>query len=86
MTRLEIVGVTDISQTPLSVYPNPTTGLIQISDATAERVDVFDNMGRLVQTYGQATQELDLTSLPAGLYILKMHVGEEVISARVIKE
>lgn len=86
VTRLETVGVTDISTTEFKVYPNPTTGNVQLPQLELERMEVYDATGRLVLTQQQPGYSVDLSNHPAGLYFLKMYTGKEVYSAKVVKE
>ncbi len=53
------------------VYPNPTTGAIQLStEAPYESVEVFSLTGKLIATY-PFQQNLDL-HLPAGMYLIRL--------------
>ncbi|WP_367392030.1 T9SS type A sorting domain-containing protein [Lewinella sp. LCG006] len=86
VTNQGSVGVTNISETALRVYPNPTQGMIQLPQINLERVEAYDATGRLVVSQLQPGTSIDLGAQPAGLYILKMYAGEEVYSAKVVKE
>ena len=66
----------------LIFHPNPTRGLIYLADAGT--VHLFDAVGRIIlsfdaQRWGNA---LDLSSLSAGVYVLRSRTG----CAQVIKE
>ena len=80
------VSVQDIRNTKFNVYPNPTNGWVQLDGFTADRIEVLDQFGRTIRTQAQAGTGVDLTGLPAGVYVLRMQAGEEVISAKVVKE
>jgi hypothetical protein len=86
ITNQGSVGVTNISETALSVFPNPTNGLVQLPQIDMERVEAYDATGRLVVSQQQPGTSIDLGAQPAGLYILKMYAGQEVYSAKVVKE
>ena len=86
ITNQGSVGVTNISETALRVFPNPTRGMIQLPQIDLERVEAYDATGRLVVSQQQPSTSIDLGAQPAGLYILKMYAGEEVYSAKVVKE
>jgi photosystem II stability/assembly factor-like uncharacterized protein len=61
-----------------SIYPNPTTGRVQLPVAGAYRqVAVFDAAGRQCCTtrLGPAETALDLSSLGAGIYLLRLDGG-----------
>jgi len=87
-------GALPIPDAPLaafSLYPNPTTGLVQIvfneGDWTGSTLQVFDARGGLVmQTIvaGAATK-LDLSRLKPGVYFLKSANSKTVVHSRFVK-
>ncbi len=62
----------------LKVYPNPSSSLIYIEAATTFAYDLLDMCGKVILTKsggaptGEKTESLDLSQLPAGMYILKV--------------
>ncbi|MBK7338347.1 MAG: T9SS type A sorting domain-containing protein [Saprospirales bacterium] len=82
------------SQNDIRVFPNPADEEISIafSQATAERglVQLFNQQGRLVVEEPLSPQttehQLRLSSLPAGIYILRATVGREQWTKRVVVE
>ena len=68
----------------LSVYPNPTRGKVTFSQAI-EKVEVIDLSGKTVQTYENAN-EINIEALPAGVYHLRMTIGDKTTTRKVIKE
>jgi hypothetical protein len=86
-------GVTNAYE--VMVYPNPSTGVYSINaDLKAvENLDaqVFDINGRLIfqQTWTGAesyAKEIDLSHVPAGVYILKLMGDKGFVSQRLVKE
>lgn len=72
----ENVGVT--------VLPNPTNGHVHIEGADVAEVKVYNAIGRLVKTV-QATNEINMKVLPAGLYLLRMTDGEGMtVTKRIV--
>jgi hypothetical protein len=69
-----------------ALYPNPTTGRLLIEVKTAEQIDarLYGLTGQEVMQQQAAgkTLKLDLSSLPAGMYILSVN-GERT---RVVKQ
>jgi hypothetical protein len=86
VTLLESVGVTDLANTDLRLYPNPTHGEVQLPALTMERVEVYDVAGKLVLSNTQVESTVDLTAQPAGLYLLKIFAAGEVYSAKVVRQ
>jgi len=58
-------GIEDNYFSDSQVYPNPTTGLINVTNYP---VDLFDQYGAKVTTI--TTPQFDLSSLPKGLYFI----------------
>ncbi|MBK7150043.1 MAG: T9SS type A sorting domain-containing protein [Bacteroidetes bacterium] len=81
-------GVKDFSaelNSAISVYPNPTSGLVLVSLNAARRltgsIQVIDVNGKLMQEQaidvnGQADFSLSLERLPAGLYTILLRTNE----------
>ena len=78
----------------LSVFPNPTADRISVRletiRATNLRLDLFDLAGRrlLSRPLGRSNllrEELDLTSYPAGTYLLRVQSGEGARTLRIVK-
>jgi hypothetical protein len=68
---------TGINETPSSkylIYPNPFTDylIIKGSNTNISKVKIFDISGRLVFENNDKTEQINLTSLQPGVYILKI--------------
>ncbi|MEE1323120.1 MAG: T9SS type A sorting domain-containing protein, partial [Bacteroidales bacterium] len=68
----------------LSFYPNPTNSKITFS-STIESIEVIDLTGRCVLTFSNA-REINIESLPAGAYYLRLTNNDKAIMRKVIKE
>lgn len=71
------LAVADVNKANTSIYPNPFTNVLKISDVKGVKsITVNDMSGREVKTLAPAA-EINLSSLQAGLYIvnLKMEDG-----------
>ena len=86
VTLVELVSSIEISQTDISIAPNPTKGLIQWTNVMADEVQVFDAMGRSVQRFAQPGNGIDLSGQPAGLYLIQIREKDKMYTARVVKE
>lgn len=73
----------------LRVYPNPVKDYFKIDlEEKIDSVEVFDNMGRKIMVLRDvlSSGNIDLTSLPQGVYIVNVHTAKGVVSTRVLKE
>lgn len=79
----------------IRIFPNPTDGQVQISgllkeETSSMQIMVLDMMGRrqLVQKLSdrkQISAQIDLVSLPAGMYFISISVDGESKSFKVVK-
>ena len=74
----------DAELTEITFYPNPTRGKVTFSQAI-EKVEVIDLSGKTVQTYENAN-EINIETLPAGVYYLRMTIEDKTTTRKVIKE
>ena len=85
VTNLGVSGITEIAASNFRLFPNPTTGLVRISEGTADRIQVVDQLGRVVMVQNTPSQQIDLKALPTGVYTLLLDMGKgEQVSARVM--
>lgn len=61
-----ITAVTNINNTRIELFPNPTTGQLQMRNMMADRILIFNTQGQLVAYHDNPNQELDISTLPAG--------------------
>ena len=79
---------TDIATAPISVYPNPSTGIVYLGGPFVGKddltVDVYDVVGTKVSTQhlGYQTNQVDLSTLATGVYTLSL---KNKIGARQVK-
>jgi hypothetical protein len=74
----------------LNVYPNPVVNSVRlrISDlTTGALVNVYNGQGTrvLTQALTSADQSVDFSTLPTGVYLLKVNNGSQVLTQRVVK-
>ena len=81
-----------VTQEGISVYPNPAKETVQVSintfDATQKNtLTIIDIKGAQVlqQTIETQTTEINLSTLKAGIYFLKLVKNETILSYKLIK-
>jgi hypothetical protein len=72
-------GVIDVK-----VYPNPTSGIVNIDGVEIRRIAVLDQVGRTVATFDD-TNRIDISDLPAGIYTLYVQTSAGDTTRRVMK-
>ena len=80
------VGVQEL-EANIQLFPNPATNevIVTINGAAPSEVTIFDATGRFVMS-AQRTSRIDIQSLAAGVYTLRVVNGGEGYNARVVKE
>jgi hypothetical protein len=82
------LGIANINaDNKLDVYPNPTTGLINFKAdgfnyTTAE---VFNLPGQLMLKTTLTGPVLDITTLPEGIYVLKLTGPKGIVNRKIVK-
>lgn len=87
----DYVMVDDAWETPesqegnISVYPNPTEGLLTIEVARMRQVSVFNALGQCMMSHqvNADSLSLDLSGCDAGLYLLKITTPSGTLTRRV---
>lgn len=80
-------GVNENALDGVSVYPNPSTGLVNISNAnaTANTIVVYDMVGKVVLTKeANANTTIDLTSNGTGIYMVEVSNENGSLVERVV--
>ena len=89
-----LTGIEQESRGEFHVYPNPTTDFVLISipgdmkgNLTAT---VMNMMGAVVKTekytHNDTSVKIDLSSLPAGIYLLKLADNTVIKTSKIIKK
>lgn len=87
------LGLAKESETIAKVYPNPTQHTIYVEPHTNTHrnltYELLDSRGRAIKTQTMLHREkaeIDLSSYPGGLYLLRLTDGKTVHTQKIIKE
>jgi len=75
-----IAGLEDNAASKVKVYPNPTTGIVNISGVEDAKIAVYSITGTLIAEY-ESTKTIDMSSQPNGIYFVKVY-GENFVSTK----
>ena len=84
------VAAQDIKNQPndvLGFYPNPVSnGKIYITSKTAleKEIVIFDVLGKKVMQTTTSNKELNISTIPPGVYIIKIKEGETTATRKLI--
>ena len=81
-----------LSETLITIYPNPTRGLLTVKISnmpqhSASSLTLFDMQGKVITQQPSLTEEnkLDISAQPPGTYIMRIAVGDEDVSWKIVK-
>ena len=81
----EAVGIENIDILDnLTIYPNPTKGILNFN-MEVEKIEVMDMMGKMVMQFCNVS-EINIATLPKGVYCLKLSYNGKIIVHKIIKE
>jgi len=84
----QTLGITEpnLSTANIKVFPNPASETINIeSNMGIDKVEVFNTLGQLLHSTSQINQ-MDVSQLTAGIYMLKFHVQSKTLTKKIIIE
>ena len=68
----------------LTFYPNPTKGILNFN-MEVEKIEVMDMMGKMVMQFYNVS-EINIGTLPKGVYCLKLSYNDKATVHKIIKE
>jgi Secretion system C-terminal sorting domain len=74
-------------KTAIHIYPTTTQNVLTVENngAAVDVVTVFNQVGQLVFTAKQVNQ-VDMSALPAGMYLVQVQAGSERVTEKVFKQ
>ena len=80
-------AIKDIAFTNLSIYPNPTNGLVNIEiEEHLSSIRVLDLTGKELQSYPANSRELSMSTFTPGIYLLELANRENKSIVKLIKK
>jgi hypothetical protein len=85
------LGMTDLQSINLKLYPNPVADVLTISSPNTEilSIQLYTIEGKIIGSFEReqhAYNEIDLTNLDAGIYLLKLYLNGGQETKRIIKK
>lgn len=83
------ISVDEIESEKFTISPNPVRDILYIDNSSRfeiESIQVYDVMGRAVFRTDNLSKQLDVSSLKAGAYLIKIETDIGVVTKKIIKE
>ncbi|RCS28250.1 T9SS C-terminal target domain-containing protein [Polaribacter sp. WD7] len=72
----------------ISFSPNPVKDILEIKNKSPHKIKsiiIFTTLGKKIYQHQNSIKKINLKKLPKGMYILKIQIGNQVISTKFIK-
>lgn len=94
ITVNEWVGIETLHENEISIYPNPTSGLVNIDFANSKNIgivqtfEIKDITGKTIMNKDLANQQeiIDFSDYPNGVYLLSIITDSEIFTTKIIKK
>ena len=75
------------SERPFHIYPNPSTDKLVLANHSygIEKVEIFDQSGKLVQAHGKGTDQIVVSNLKTGVYFSKIYTSKGIFVDKFIR-
>jgi hypothetical protein len=85
----EYSGIDDLTEQNFIIYPNPSDGMIYVDCSILRAkavIEVMDVSGRIVKRINNAngTATVDMTGMPASIYLVKVSDGSKSIVRKIV--
>jgi hypothetical protein len=77
----------------IKIYPNPAKNELKIENGeckTGDKIEIYDLLGKLQQSSivnrQSSIQTIDISTLSAGMYLLRLYTSEGMITKKFVKE
>ena len=85
-TACDNLGIDEIETVSLNIFPNPTSGKIEISGITQGTATITDTSGRIVKEISFNDPILDISELSQGMYFVSFLSDGKSTVKRIIKQ
>ena len=85
ITAPGVVGINDEIVSVVNIYPNPTTGIVNIDAEGLNKVVVYDVTGRIMKSVANEST-IDISNLEAGVYFFSVETANGSAMKKLVKE
>ncbi len=77
-------GYRSLDKTKPALFPNPTSGIINIVYDNLDQMELYNLMGEKLATFPSGTKTIDLHNFQNGVYILKIAANNKTFAEKII--
>jgi hypothetical protein len=76
-----------LEEQKIQVYPNPCSSKIFIKsdELSIHQIEIYNQLGQRVKNVSQNLTELDISTLEKGVYFMTLHLNNNIITKKIIK-
>lgn len=76
-----------LSNEPISIFPNPTTGIVSIeSKEEIKKIKILNNLGEEMLSIIENKKNIDVSNIPNGIYLIEINTNNGFIREKFIKQ
>ncbi len=80
-----VLGVDENEVAPISIFPNPTNGIVNVSSKNEiEEIELYDMAGKRLNKV-QKVNSIDISAFENGVYVLKVKQNGSVTTKKIVK-
>jgi hypothetical protein len=80
------LGTVENQLSEVKIYPNPSTGTIEISGLHEGNLEIFDSQGRIVKHFKVEENSYSISELSSGIYLVKITSEKASVIKQLIKK
>lgn len=80
----QFVGINEMVNTAIYIYPNPTNSSFQIKGTNATSIEIVDNYGRIIEHKKITNNQVNVQDLSKGIYFVLIHTNNKIHRKKLI--
>ena len=78
-------SVSEINNNDINIYPNPTTGILNIKTANSSSIEIISSIGQIVVTIDNPSnmETVNISNFENGTYIVKIIFNNEIVIKKI---
>ena len=68
-----------------NIYPNPVGAAFHLTEAV-DRIWILDLTGKIIREVSNSLNEIDVTALPQGTYLVRMEQNDQLFNRIMVKQ